>query len=42
MEQLFNLSFWVWVARECSPAAMTRAWFAEWQRMRDGTHKKTD
>lgn len=42
MMQLFNLSFWIWFAQECSPAALTRAWFEDWQRVHGEKHTKDD
>jgi hypothetical protein len=34
MWQFGNLSFWIWLAENYSPAAYTRAWFREWPRKR--------
>jgi hypothetical protein len=34
MEHFFNVSFWLWLAGQYSPAAYTRAWFREWPRKR--------
>jgi hypothetical protein len=40
MMHLFNFSFWIWLAHEFSPAAYTRTYFAEWNRMHSEKHTK--
>lgn len=40
--QFLNLTFWIWLAQNHSPAALTRAYFADWMRMPSDTHKKND
>lgn len=42
MWQFANLSFWIWLAENCSPAAITRAWFADWNRVHGEKHPKVD
>lgn len=42
MWQLFNLSYWAWLAENYSPAALTRAYFAGSMRIPSDTHKKND